>query len=82
MTDDRTTLHDEAWSWRLDRTREGLVLDVLCGTVGIYNTTILLEPGEVAMWESGGPAALEPLVEAIRYDPAEFGARDRPDLRP
>ena len=78
------TLHDETWSWRLNRTPHGLVLDVLCGTVGIYNRTIVLEPHEVAMWEDGGPAGLEPLVEAIRNDVTgeEFGARNRPDLSP
>jgi len=60
------------------------VLDVLCGTVGIYNRTVVLEPHEVAMWEDGGPAGLEPLVEAIRNDITgeEFGARNRPDLSP
>ena len=78
------TLHDETWSWRLTQTPEGLVLDVLCGTVGIYNRTIVLEPHEVAMWEEGGPTGLEPLVEAIRNDVKgeTFGARDRPDLLP
>ena len=80
----RVPLHEEQWSWRLDRIPEGLVLDVLCGTVGIYNRTILLEPHEVRMWEDGGPAALETLVEAIRNDVtgAEFGTRNRPDLFP
>lgn len=84
MTTDRVTLHDEPWSWRLDRTGEGLVLDVLCGTVGVYNTTIVLEPNEIAMWESGGPEALQPLVEAIRNDVngEEFSVRNRPDLLP
>ena len=76
------TLHEEQWSWRLDRTAEGLVLDVVCGTVGIYTRTIVLEPHEIEMWEAGGPEGLEPLVEAIRNDVAgeKFQARDRPDL--
>ena len=81
---DRVTLHDETWSWRLDQTAEGLVLGVLCGTVGVYNRTVVLQPHEAEMWEKGGPVGLEPLVEAIRNDVAntEFAARDRPDLRP
>ncbi len=78
------TLHEETWSWRLNETPTGLVLDVLCGTVGVYNRTIVLEPHEVAMWKSGGPTGLEPLVEAIRNDVNGelFGGRDRPDLSP
>ena len=80
----RITLHDEIWSWRLDQTAEGLVLDVLCGTVGIYNRTIVLEPHEVELWQNAGPGGLEPLVEAIRNDVGgtEFAHRDRPDLQP
>lgn len=60
------------------------MLDVLCGTVGIYNRTVLLEPAEVELWTLSGPAGLEALVEAIRNDLAgnDFGHRDRPDLRP
>ncbi|HNA51360.1 MAG TPA: hypothetical protein PKM33_13075 [Mycobacterium sp.] len=81
---DRITLHDETWSWRLDQTAEGLVLDVLCGTVGIYNRTIVLEPHEVELWQESGPAGLAALVEAIRDDVGgtEFAHRDRADLRP
>lgn len=81
---DRVTLHEETWSWRLDQTTDGLVLDVLCGTVGIYNRTIVLSPAEVEMWEREGPAGLEPLVEQVRNDVItnEFRARDRPDLSP
>lgn len=80
----RVTLHDETWSWRLNQTPAGLVLDVLCGTVGVYNRTIVLEPHEVQMWEDGGAAGLEPLVEAVRNDVTgeQFGARHRPDLSP
>jgi hypothetical protein len=81
---ERVTLHEETWSWRLERIPEGLLLDVLCGTVGIYNRTIMLNPEEVDLWEAGGPAALEPLVEAIRNDVTgtEFADRNRPDLIP
>ena len=75
-------LHDETWSWTLDQMPEGLVLTVVCGTVGLYEKAILLEPDEVEGWQDGGPAALEPLVEAIRNDVtgAKFADRDRPDL--
>lgn len=43
---------------------------MVCGTVGLYERTIVLNPHEAQMWDAGGAAALEPLVEAIRNDTA------------
>ena len=78
----RRRLHDEPWSWTLEQVDEGLLLTVVCGTVGIYETAVLLEPDEEAVWEQHGPAGLEPLAEAIRYDSTgpRIAARSRPDL--
>ncbi|MFN8073191.1 MAG: hypothetical protein U0R66_15500 [Mycobacterium sp.] len=80
----RRRLHDEAWSWTLEEIDEGLVLTVLCGTVGLYERAVLLEPDEVAAWQRDGPAGLEPLAEAIRYNALGegFNRRWRPDLIP
>ena len=82
MSKDRVNLHTETWSWMLDETPAGLVLSVVCGTVGLYERCLLLEPNEIATWRNGGPVALEPLVEAIRNDVTgtQFGDRYRPDL--
>ncbi len=70
-------LHDETWSWTLYRTEDGLLLEVLCGTIGIYEKSVLLTPEEALAWERSGPSGLEPLVEAIRNDAtgAGFGQR-------
>jgi hypothetical protein len=70
-------LHTETWSWTLDRTDEGLLLSVVCGTVGLYERSLLLTPEEVSTWEQSGPAGREPLVEAIRNDVTDtvFGNR-------
>ena len=75
MSDER--LHVETWSWTLDRTDDGLLLSVVCGTVGLYERSLLLTPEEVSTWGQSGPAGLEPLVEAIRNDVtgAMFGDR-------
>lgn len=72
------TLHDEPWSWTLWRTPDDLLLlDVVCGTVGIYERSVLLTPEETARWERSGPAGLEPLVGEIRNDVTgtRFGER-------
>lgn len=70
-------LHEETWSWMLLRTEDGLRLDVLCGTVGVYERSLMLTPEEVALWERSGAVGLEPLVEAIRNDVTDsaFGMR-------
>jgi len=70
-------LHTETWSWTLDRTDDGLLLSVVCGTVGLYERSLMLTPDEVSTWEQAGPAGLEPLVEAIRNDVTDtvFGHR-------
>ncbi len=82
MPQQRITLHDETWSWTLESLGEQFVLTVVCGTVGLYNRTLVLSPVESERWEQGGPAALKPLVEAIRNDVtgAAFGDRYRRDL--
>ena len=79
----RRELHQEPWSWTLEQVDEGLLLTVLCGTVGVYEKAVLLEPDEVAAWQQDGPAGLEPLAEAIRYNAPTgtgFHHRWRPDL--
>lgn len=76
------TLHTEQWSWTLEQTGHGLLLSVVCGTIGLYERTIVLTAPEEQLWTDGGPAALEPLVEAIRNDVTgeDFAGRYRPDL--
>jgi hypothetical protein len=51
--------------------------EVVCGTVGLYERSLMLTPDEVSTWEQAGPAGLEPLVEAIRNDVTDtvFGHR-------
>lgn len=73
-------LHDETWSWTLLRTDDGLQLDVLCGTVGLYERSLLLNREETRIWERDGPPGLEPLVAAIRNDVggSDFGPRYLP----
>ncbi|MEI7914785.1 MAG: hypothetical protein WCH82_08545 [Mycobacteriaceae bacterium] len=75
-------LHVEPWSWTLEQAAPGLVLSVVCGTVGLYERAIVLSRDEVKIWVDGGPAALEPLVEKIRNDVtgSDFADRYRPDL--
>ena len=79
----RRELHQEPWAWTLEEVDEGLLLTVVCGTVGLYERAVLLQPDEVAAWEQQGPAGLEPLAEAIRYNAPTgtgFDHRWRPDL--
>lgn len=81
----RRKLHDEPWSWTLEEIDEGLLLTVLCGTVGLYEKAVLLEPEEIAAWKRNGAAGLEPVAEAIRYNAPTgtgFNHRWRPDLIP
>lgn len=79
---ERVTLHLESWSWTLEKIEQGLLLSVVCGTVGLYERSVLLNAPEVQRWTDGGPAALEPLVEAIRNDVTgeDFAGRYRTDL--
>lgn len=72
-------LHDETWSWTLWRTAQDdlLLLDVVCGTVGIYERSVLLTPEETQRWVRSGPLGLDPLVKEIRNDVTgtRFGER-------
>jgi len=77
-------LHEEPWSWTLDQMADGLALTVVCGTVGLYEKSVVLLPDEVRAWEQEGPAGLHSLVDAIRFDGTgkNFVDRYRPDLSP
>jgi len=79
---ERVTLHIESWSWTLEKIEQGLLLSVMCGTVGLYERSVLLTASEVQLWTDGGSAGLEPLVEAIRNDVTgeDFAGRYRTDL--
>jgi hypothetical protein len=59
------------WYYILYRSDEGLLLSVLCGTVGMYDVTVLLTAEEAARYRAD-ERYLDELAGAIRYSPDSY----------
>ena len=62
------------WYYILYRSDQGLLLSVRCGTVGLYEVTVLLTEAEQARYLADEDY-LDELAAAIRYSPDSY--RDR-----
>ena len=71
-------VEEGTWDYMLFEHEGRLLLDVVCGTVGIFTVAIELDEAERAQWEAG---ELGKLVKAVRNDPSRFGGR-RVELPP
>jgi hypothetical protein len=69
------TLAQGAWDYTLFQDGERIVLDVVCGTVGIFNVAVELTAEERRVWETEGMPGLRFLVRAIRDNPPAFADR-------
>jgi hypothetical protein len=59
------------WFYILYRSDEGLLLSVLCGTVGLYEVTVLLTDEEAARYLAD-EGYLDELAAAIRFAPDSY----------
>lgn len=64
------------WYYILYRSPEGLLLTVLCGTVAMFEVSVLLTEDEVARYRVD-PGYLDELSAAIRFSPDTYRARAR-----
>jgi hypothetical protein len=71
-------LEEGQWDYMLFAHEGRLLLDVVCGTVGIFTVAIELNEAERGLWEAGELASV---VEAVRWDPGKFSGR-RVELPP
>jgi hypothetical protein len=70
-----TQLASDPWHFILWEHDGRLYLDVLCGTVGLYETVLELTPAERAAWESGGIDALRALATQVSSRPSAWRHR-------
>lgn len=69
-------IHSECWSYSLyEDEDENLILSVLCGTVGLYETNIILNEEEIKNYESKKNDFLKSISDVIRRKPSAY--RDR-----
>jgi hypothetical protein len=66
---------ESSWEYTVYEHEGRIFLEVLCGTVGMYEVAIELNAEERAEWESKGAAGILPLVEQVRYDSLSFDRR-------
>jgi hypothetical protein len=69
------TVSQKAWEYTLFEADGHYYLEVMCGTVAVYDLAIELNAAERAEWESKGEAGILPLVEKIRYTPDQYRSR-------
>ena len=71
----------ETWSFILYEHEGRLLLNVVAGTVGLFEVLVELTAEERAAWERDGVAGVQPLVRAIQGSPRSFWDRrvERPE---
>src|SRR5690606_23013462 len=73
-------LAEETWSWLLLAEAAQHWLIVVCGSVGLYERCIQLDPSEVQYWQDHGAPALRQLSRRICGSPAAWTTRHLPDF--
>lgn len=68
-------LAESAWDYTLYRDGDRLILEVVCGTVALFEWAVFLTEGERAQWQAEGMPGLRFLVQAIRDNPRAFTER-------
>jgi hypothetical protein len=71
-------LEEGTWDYMLFAHEGQLLLDVVCGSVGIFTVAIALNEEERGMWKAG---ELGKVVKAVRGNPRRYLGR-RVDLPP
>jgi hypothetical protein len=71
----------EPWSYALYQDGEQLLLSVLCGTIGLYERNVVLDPDELASYREQGQPFIAELAQRIRSTPSQYQDR-HVELRP
>ena len=59
-------LAEASWDWQFFRFDDRFYLNVLCGTVGLYERCVQLDAAELEDWQQRGRPALEAVAVRIR----------------
>lgn len=71
----RTLLAESDWDWMLFRdAADDLVLSVVCGTIGVFEVEVILDPSQRAAYDAEGTPFLDRLAADIRYSPRKYMA--------
>ena len=71
-----TILASSPWAYELTQTDDGrLILTVVCGTVGVYELSLQLDPVEVVGWNREGESYIEDLAAVITAEPSRYWHR-------
>jgi hypothetical protein len=65
------------YDYILYQEEEKLLLSVVCGTVAVFELTILLTKKEVLQYQQQGEAFTDSLASKIQYNPDDFVKRMR-----
>lgn len=68
-------LEQEAWSYALFEDGEALILTVVCGTIGVYERTLVLTDEEAASYRARGREVVARLADEIRQREGRFEER-------
>jgi len=65
---------EHAWSF-YEVPGHGFVLSVICGSVGVFETNIVLDLEEQEFFAAAGRVGLEMLAEKVRNRPSDYRGR-------
>lgn len=66
---------EERWNYILIDDNGKLLLSVICGTVGLYDTNVYLNESELADYYREGEKYIKELAARIRYSPKSYNDR-------
>jgi hypothetical protein len=69
-----TKIQENPWDYILYKFSNGYILSVVCGSVGLYDTNILLENDQIENFKIQGKKMLIELAEKIRSNPEKYSS--------
>lgn len=68
----RQIIMEKDWNYVLYKEGGSYVLSVLCGRVGLFETTMLISMEDLADFRNEGDKYIDSLAERVRKDPEKF----------
>ena len=65
-------LHQEPWLFTLHKLEGALYMDVLCGTVGMYEMRVRVPEAVISAWRTHGLPILQDFARRVRANPDSF----------
>ena len=70
----------KSWDYTLSKDKEKLILNVLCGTIGMFEILIELDKAEIKYYNERGEGFIDELAKKIQSNPESYTKRNITNL--